>query len=287
MDIEGMPTGMIVAAAHALAAGTCKYVIAVRAHYNPVDRKYSQTNAELAGGPTQFTLPYGYGPAGTRFVLWLKRYMHEYGATRESLYEIVRAARRHARLNPLAVWRDAPDLSLDAYLSARMIHDPMCLLDSDMPVTAAGAIILTTAERAKDLPHRPAYVASFANANKPMRLFESVGIKPSDVQVAQVYDGYSMLVWVALEKLGFCGAGEAHQFAAADRIGPGGSFPVNTFGGSLGEGRLHGMGHVREAVLQVMGRAGERQIRNLRYSLAHVGIPERFWTVLLSPHPSA
>ena len=286
MDVEGMPTGMIVAAAHALAAGTCRYVVAVRAHYNPPDRKYNKTSVDLAAGPSQFMLPYGYGPAGTRFALRLKRYMHDHGATREDLYQIVQASRRHARLNPLAVWRSAPELSLDAYMNARMIHEPMCLFDSDLPITAACAIVLTTAERARDLPQRPAYVASFANANKPLRVFEAVGIGPGDVQVVQLPDGFSMMVWLGLEELGFCDIGQAHRFAKADQIGPGGVLPVNTFGGSLGEGRLHGMGHVREAVLQATGRAGERQIRDVRYSLVHVGSPERFWTVLLSPHPN-
>jgi acetyl-CoA acetyltransferase len=162
----------------------------------------------------------------------------------------------------------------------------MCLFDSDMPVTAAGAFVMTTAERARDLPHKPAYLISYANAFQPRRVFEDAGLQASDVEVAQIYDGYSVLVWNVLEQLGFCGAGEAHLFASEDRLSLTGDLPMNTFGGSLGEGRLHGMGHVREAVLQAMGRAGERQVANVRYSLAHVGVPERYWTLLLSPEPA-
>jgi len=285
MDVEGMATGMVVAASHALSAGTCNYVVALRAHYNGAGVKYSRSTIETAKGRDQFTLPYGYGPAGTRFALWLRRYMHDYGATRENLFEIVSAARAHAKRNPLAYWRAAPELTRDQYMTARWIHEPMCLFDSDLPVLGAAALIMTSAERAKDLRHPPAYVASFANAARPQRVFDHAGIRPQDVDVAQIYDGYSPLVWSALEKLGFCDTGEACRFATRDRIGPGGPFPVNTFGGALGEGRLHGIGHVREAVLQVMGRAQERQVSNVRWSLAQVGVPERFWTVLFSPEP--
>ncbi len=282
MDVVGMSTGMLVAGAQALAAGTCKYVLGVRAHYNPKDRKYSVSGANLAGGPDQFTLPFGYGPGGTRFALWVQRYMHDYGATRDELYEISALARRHARLNPLAIWREGPELTRDAYMNARWIHEPMCLFDSDMPATGAGAFIMTTAERAKDLPQTPAYVASYANATQPSRVFSDIGLRAGDIQVAQLYDGYSVMVWNTLEKLGFCGEGEGHLFATADRLSLGGALPMNTFGGSIGEGRLHGMGHVREAVLQTMGRAGSRQVPDVRYSLAQVGVLERFWSVLFS-----
>lgn len=285
VDMEGMATGMVVAAAQALASGTCRYVVAVRALYNPADRHYSLATSEVAGGPAQFTLPYGLGPGGGRFALWLRRYMHDFGATRADLFEIARAARRNARLNPLAIWRAGDDLSLDDYMQARWICEPMCLFDSDMPVTAASAVVLTTADRARDLPHKPAYVASFANVVSPRRVFDQVGIGPADVQVAQIYDGYSVMVWNWLEKLEFCGLGEAHQFTKGGRIELGGELPLNTFGGALGEGRLHGMGHLREAALQAMGRAGPRQVPDVRYSLVQVGIPERAWTILLSSAP--
>jgi acetyl-CoA acetyltransferase len=105
------------------------------------------------------------------------------------------------------------------------------------------------------------------------------------VQVAQIYDGYSPLVFHWLEKLGFCSAGEAHQFVQGGRIALGGSLPLNTFGGALGEGRLHGMGHLREAALQAMGRGGARQVPGVSHSLVQVGIPERSWVLVLSAEP--
>jgi acetyl-CoA acetyltransferase len=124
-DVEGMATGMVVAAAHALAAGTCTYVVGVRALYNPPGRRYSATEATHVAGPGQFKLPYGLGAAGGRFSLWLQRYMHEYGATREELFEIARVARENAQRNLLArragthargVPAIALDLSADVHL---------------------------------------------------------------------------------------------------------------------------------------------------------------------------
>jgi len=283
MDVEGMTTGMVVAASHALASGACRYVVAVRALYNPRDRKYSLSTSEYATGPDQFTLPYGIGPGGGRFAQWLQRYMHDTGATREDLFEIAGVARRHAQNNPLAVWGGKGELTKEEYLAARWICEPMCLYDSDMPVTAAGALVLTTAERAKDLPGRAAHVLSYSNASNPMKVFESAGIRPTDVDVAQIYDGYAPMVWNWLGRLGFCDAGEAHRFARGSRITLGGELPLNTFGGALGEGRLHGMGHVREAALQAMGRAGPRQVPNVRHSLVQVGVPERSWILMLGP----
>jgi acetyl-CoA acetyltransferase len=287
MDVDGMATGMVVAAAHALIARACRYVVAVRALYNPPDRQYSRVTDDVAGGPAQFTLPYGIGPGGGRFALWLQRYMHDYGATHDALFEIARVARLHAQHNPVAIWRGKGELTIEEYRSARPIYDPMCLYDSDMPVTGAGAIVLTSAERAHDLRHHPAYLVSYANATRPERVFETAGVRPGDVQVAQIYDGYSPLVWNWLEKLGFCGRGEAHAFTGAGRITLGGVLPLNTFGGALGEGRLHGIGHVREAAIQAMGRGGPRQVPDVRYSLAQVGVPERSWILLLGSEPQS
>jgi acetyl-CoA acetyltransferase len=281
-DVEGMATGMIVAAAHALAAGTCTYIVGVRALYNPVDRTYSASDVARAAGPQQFKLPYGLGAAGGRFALWLQRYMHDYGATREDLYEIARAARENAQRNPLAVWHNAPSLKKDDYLAARWIYEPMCLYDADMPVSGAVAFVMTTADRAASVAHS-AYLTSLA-VNDAARLLNAANVSVSDIQVAQLYDGFSLMVWDWLERIGFCQRGEGYRFLTS----PPESTPrvaINTFGGALGEGRLHGAGHVREAVLQAMGRAGTRQIANVEHSLVQVGVPERSWLLLFGPRP--
>jgi acetyl-CoA acetyltransferase len=116
-------------------------------------------------------------------------------------------------------------------------------------------------------------------------VFGLAGISPSDIDVAQLYDGYSPMVWLWLEKLGFCGVGEAHRRAAGGWLRAGGELPLNTFGGALGEGRLHGMGHLREAVLQAMHRCGDRQIPAARHSLVQIGIPEQSWIFIFDSQP--
>jgi acetyl-CoA acetyltransferase len=274
-DVEGMSTGMMVAAAHALAAGTCSYVVGLRALYNPHDRRYSASDAARVAGPQQFKLPYGLGAAGGRFALSLQRYMHEYGATREQLFEVARIGRRNAQRNPLAIWNGAAELALDEYLGARFIYEPMCLFDADMPVSGAVAFVMTTADRAAHAPHA-AYLSAFA-LNEPRRLYEAAGVTPKEIGVAQLYDGFSTMVWDWAERFGFCERGEAPVFVQRDAL------PLNTFGGALGEGRLHGAGHVREAALQAMGRAGARQVPGVSHSLVQVGVPERSWMLIFRP----
>jgi acetyl-CoA acetyltransferase len=150
-----------------------------------------------------------------------------------------------------------------------------------MPVSGAVAFVMTTADRALHAPHA-AYLSSFA-VNDARRLFEGAEILPKDVQVAQLYDGFSLMVWDWLERLGFCAPGEAHTFTQNGRISRNGPLPLNTFGGALGEGRLHGAGHVREAALQAMGRAEQRQIEGVQHSLVQVGVPERSWMLIFAP----
>jgi acetyl-CoA acetyltransferase len=141
-------------------------------------------------------------------------------------------------------------------------------------------MVLTTVERARDLRHRPALVGAVAqqtvNRSHPIhytlhdhvdsgkamadRLWRDAGLGPSDMSAAQLYDGFAPSTWYWLEAAGFCGRGEAHAFTQNGRIALGGELPLNTFGGSLSQGRLHGMGHIAEAVLQLQGRAGPRQV---------------------------
>lgn len=277
IDVGLRPTGAVAIAAQALISGLCTYALVVRAMYNPTGRYAESRKAEVPG-PDQFSLPYGLGGGGGRHAQMLQRYMHDYGATREELFEVVGAQRRHAQLNPVAYWRDK-GLSLEDYMNARWVYEPMCLFDCDIPVTGAGAVVVTAAERARDLPHRPAFVTGYCNVRQPAdTIFDLSGVDRKDVQALQVYDGFSHFVWQWLEKLAFCEVGEAHVFARQETIALGGTLPVNTFGGNLGEGRLHAMGHVREGVMQVMGRCGERQVPELEHCLVaaggvHVGVP--------------
>jgi acetyl-CoA acetyltransferase len=284
MDLGGMAGGVVVAAAHALLAGACRYVVAVRALYNPVNGRNSESSGEVAAGVEQYTLPYGLGPGGGRFAHWLQRYMHDFGATREELFEIARLGRRNAQKNELAAWYGKGDLSLEDYMAARWISEPMCLFDADMPVTAAAAIVLTTADLASKHEYA-AYLAAYANEANARRVFDLAGISPADIDVAQLYDGFSPMVWLWLEKLGLCGVGEAHRRAASGWLRVDGELPLNTFGGALGEGRLHGMGHLREGVLQAMHRCDDRQIPAVRHSLVQIGIPEQSWIFVFDSQP--
>jgi acetyl-CoA acetyltransferase len=282
-DLFAMPAVAVAAAAQALVSARLNYALFVRALYNPVDRRYSYAGEAEAYGRDQFTLPYGAGPGGTRHALWLARYLDQHGATREDLYTLVATQRAHAQLNPAAYWRDVP-LSIDDYMSARWVCEPMCVFDCDLPVTGAVALVLASPQNAGSHEHA-AYVLGYAGGRRPEAVLDDLRLRPTDVQVCQLYDGFSPFVWMWLERFGFCEAGTAFRFTRDGNTQLGGVLPTNTFGGSLGEGRLHGIGHVREAALQVMGRAGERQVASIDHSLAVVGVGEDAGAIVFGPEP--
>ena len=287
-------TGMIAApaieGAHALVAGACDYVLIWRAMHQP--RRYGAFSGARAAGEAQFLAPWGCISVIQSHALAWRRYMHRYGATREALCALAVNSRRNANLNPRAFFRDKP-MTRDDYFAARMIAEPFCLFDCDVPVEGCVALVMTTAERARDLHHPPAYIAGYGQNTvaRPTLLFytlddyvacgqslakklwSNAGLGPADIDAAQLYDGFapSALYW--LEAAGFCAPGEAHQFVQSGRIALGGELPLNTFGGSLSEGRLHGMGHIAEAVFQVTGRAGPRQVPGAAAACAIDGSP--------------
>lgn len=280
LDTQVMSGSMMAAAVNAVATGICDTVLVFRGMYHDTSRRYSGVDSAEAGGALQFTLPYGLGPGGGRFALWLRRYMHLHGVSRADLYPIVRAARNHAALNELAYWRGA-QLSLDEYLSGRWIAEPLSIYDCDIPVCGAGAMIVMREEVARALGRPFCYVNGWANQDNFQELLAASGLAHGDLDVAQIYDGFSCFVLYWLEKFGFSGAGEAARFFQDGRAELGGLLPINTFGGSLGEGRLHGMGHLREAALQAMGCAGARQVSRTGHGMVVVGVPENAWAFLL------
>jgi acetyl-CoA acetyltransferase len=281
-DLIAMTASAIVEAQLALLAGECTYALVVRAVAAPPRNAAPRQEEPVAAfGREQFRVPYGFGPGPARHAMWWARYMHEHGAQRSDLYEVVAAGRRHAQLNQFAIWNGTP-LTVEQYLAGRWIVEPLSLFDCDMPVTAAVAFVLTTRARAFRHAHAAHLVATSSGA-RPERVFDVACISRREVQVAQLYDGFSPFVVLWLERLGFAAPGAAAVLARGGRISLGGDLPVNTFGGSLGEGRLHGAGHVREAVLQAMGRAGDRQVPEVQHSLAVVGIPESATALLFSP----
>ncbi|MFN8558012.1 MAG: hypothetical protein U0531_11960 [Dehalococcoidia bacterium] len=305
-------------AIQALATHSCTYALVWRAMYQPRGGGFGSGARPVVGrsssaGPPQaardsaYTAPYGLAGAPIAFAPAYMRYMKKYGAKREHMAAYVLAARGHANKNPYAVFYDEP-LTFEDYMSARMISDPLCLYDCDMPIDGAAAIVLTRADRARDLKQPPAYVTAFGSAgwnwrlrppeeyednaaNVGRTLWASTHLTHKDIAGAMLYEGFSPDIYWWLEGLGFCKKGEAYEWIQNGRIALGGELPVNTFGGSLSEGRLHGIGHWVEGVKQVQGRAddkpgdGARQIPNAEHVMVVTGMTGHGVGVILSRDP--
>jgi acetyl-CoA acetyltransferase len=211
----------------------------------------------------------------------MRQYMERSGARREDVWAIVDAARAHARGNPVAYFRDRA-LSREDYLAAPMVSDPLSLYDCDLPVSGAGAFVMTSAAAARRADRPAAYLRAHANWTNTDGILDRAGLAPGDIDVCQLYDGYSFMVYEWLERLGWCEENTAWKFVAEGRTRPGGDLPMNTFGGALGEGRLHGMGHLREGIAQVLGAAGPRQVKNVEHCLVQIGPYDRSALAVLS-----
>ena len=229
-------------------------------------------------GFLQWTLPFGAVSAVNWIGLVAERRMHEFGLTREQLSQIALNGRRNAALNPKAIYRDP--MSLDDYLSARMISTPLGLYDCDAPCDGSTAFVVSRREHAPDTPHTACHVNAVGTAlrGRPSwdqfddpttmaardagaSMWERTDLTPADVDIAQLYDGFSILAMVWLEALGFCGRGESGPFVAdGTAIARDGRLPLNTAGGQLSGGRLHGFGLIHEACVQLRGEGGERQV---------------------------
>jgi len=230
------------------------------------------------GGFMQWTLPYGAPSAANWIGMMAMRHFHEFGTTREQLGQIALNARRNAALNPNAIYT-AP-MALDDYLGARMISEPLCLYDCDVPADGSTAVVVSRADAAPDLRRPPVGIEAVGTAirgrpswdqwedlttmacrDAAAMLWERTDLTPADVDVAELYDGFSFITLAWLEALGFCGHGEAGGFVdGGTRIAREGQLPLNTHGGQLSAGRLHGYGFLHEASVQLWGEAGDRQV---------------------------
>ena len=230
------------------------------------------------GGFMQWVLPYGTPSAANWIGMMAMRHFHEFGTTREQLAGIALNGRANAALNPKGVYRDP--MTLDDYLSARMISEPLCLFDCDAPCDGSTAVIVSAAETAHDLAHPPVRVDAVGTAihgrpswdqwddlttmalrDASAQLFDASELTPADVDVAELYDGFSFITLAWLEALGFCAKGEGGAFVErGTRIARDGDVPLNTHGGQLSAGRLHGYGFLHEAVVQLRGDGGARQV---------------------------
>jgi acetyl-CoA acetyltransferase len=282
---NAFPTDMAIAAAQALLSGACRTVLCVRALHNPAGVSYATGHAEQAFGEDQFRTPFGYAAAGARFATRARSYLERAGASRRDLFDVVALARSNARLNPRAIWRDRA-VSLDEYLDAPLIAEPLGRLDCDMPVCGAGAVVMTLARNAPAGGRNPVYLAGWAGWQRPCEIFVRSNRRREDIGVCQLYDGFSSMIFEWLEGLGWCERHTAWKFIKDGHAARDGRLPLNTFGGSLGEGRLHGMGHLQEAILQVGGRADARQVPRADNCLVQVGPYDSSSFLIVSASPS-
>jgi acetyl-CoA acetyltransferase len=288
----GLFPSTLIEAANAIASGACSVAIAWRAMHMPDQGRYFSWTEATVPGEMQFVVPYGVLQPLVRTGLDYRAYLSRFSTSRRALGEYLVQNRRNAHGNPNAVFRDTP-LELDEYLDAPMIADPMCRYDCDMPVDGCTAFVLTRADIAESLRHPPAYVRGYGQVTKQgnhwfavagdldylwscgeslgEKLWATSGLTPADLQVAQLYDGFSPFILLWLESLGIAERGKAWQWLLEGNGTPEGVLPLNTSGGSLGEGRLHGGTHIAEAVRQVTGRAGQRQVKNAANALVTVG----------------
>jgi acetyl-CoA acetyltransferase len=283
--------GAVNGAIHAIVAGVADTVICIRAHLRQEQRFFvpGAGDARRPTGDLALRAPYGVPAGAPRYALWAQRHAHEYGTTDEHRGAVVLTCRAHAQLNPRAVWNGHP-LTMDDYLASDMVASPLRILDCDMPVDGAVALILTRADRAADLRTRPVRIHSLGHGNGPTldseywpdmtvmssrwaadQMWAGTDLGPGDVDVAQLYDGFSSMTLCWLEDLGFVKKGEAGPWFAEGRGRLGGDLPVCTDGGHLGGGRLHGFGKLAEAVQQLRGECGARQVPGAEVALACVG----------------
>jgi acetyl-CoA acetyltransferase len=299
VDLGGATAcGMIWRAAAAIELGVCETVLVLCPMVPPPPADGPQAGAlkmpiylggDAWGSPQgQFEIPAGLVAATPSFAMVAQRYMDRYGLREETLAKIAVAARTNAQANPKAVFHGKP-ISVDDVMRSPKVCDPLKLLEIVMPCFGGGAVVLTTRERAARARHRPVFVSGFGEhlthksityapdlLDNPIRVaaeraFAMAGVTRDAVDLVNPYDCYTITVLVTLENAGFCGKGEGERFVSERDLTFRGDFPLNTHGGQLGCGQAGlagGLSHATEAVLQLQGRAGERQLR--KCDLAYV-----------------
>jgi acetyl-CoA acetyltransferase len=280
--------GSVIKACLAVASGLANHVLCFRSVWEGSAQGEKGRSAVMPGGGErgmfrasgmqQWTVPFSIPSAATWIAFFAQRHFHLYGTTREQLAWIALNDRRNAELNPKAIYREP--MTMDDYLAARMISTPFCLYDCDVPCDGATAVIVSRIERARDLRKPPLRVeavgtavrgrpswdqfddlSTMANRDAAAQLWSRTDLKPTDVQLLEAYDGFSWITMSWIEALGFCKVGESGPFIeGGQRIARDGELPLNTHGGQLSAGRLHGYGFLHEAAVQMWGEGGERQV---------------------------
>ena len=277
----GAACGTIVQAAMAVATGVADAVVCYRAFNERSGRRFGAGVQDLPLAATaeraqfSWTTPFGQLTPASWVAMVARRYMHLYGATSEDFGRVAVAGRKHAANNPAAWFHNEP-ITLEEHQASRWIVDPLHLLDCCQESDGGQALVVVSAERARDLPNRPALIVAGAQgageeqwtmtsffrddiAQLPEmkvvadELWTSSGLTPADIQTAILYDHFTPYVLMQLEEFGFCGRGEAKDFIADGALEIGGRLPINTHGGQLGEAYIHGMNGIAEAVRQIRG----------------------------------
>jgi len=298
------PGGSVIAAMLAVAGGLCRHVLCFRTVW---ESTFAALGLHPPGGGRlsgfrQWQAPFGAMSAANWIAMNASQYFHRYGADRELLGWIALNGRSNAARNPAAIYRQP--MTMDDYMSARPITSPFGLYDCDVPCDGAIAVVVSDAAVAGDLPHPAVRVEAVGTqvlervswdqgtvTHEPQvlgqaaHLWTRTSLRPGDVDVALVYDGFTFNAVSWLEALGFCGLGEAQDWLdKGRRIALDGELPVNPHGGQLSEGRTHGFGFIYEAVTQLRHDAGERQVPGARTAVVTSGGGTPSGVLLLQRH---
>lgn len=285
------PGGSVIAAMLAVSAGLARHVLCFRTLWETTFNELMKQGKIVPSGgrTTSWQWPFGATSAAHTLALNAQRHFHRYGTTKETLGWIALNQRANAALNPTAVYRDP--MTMDDYLNARPITTPFGLYDCDVPCDGAIAVVVSAVDAARDLAKPPVLVEAVGTqiieridwdqstlTHEPQVLGQSAhlwmrtSLTPKDVDVAELYDGFTMNCLSWIEALGFCGIGEAREFLDGGKnIARDGVIPLNTHGGQLSHGRTHGMGLIHEAVTQLRGEAGARQVAGARVGVVSSG----------------
>ena len=289
-------------AASAIATGMCETVLITMADClrTGLSREQAMVMQSSSGHP-QFERPYG-ATVPAYYALIARAHMDRYGTTPEQIAEVAVTCRAHAALHPGAQMREP--ITVEDVMASRMIADPLRLLDCSLVSDGGAAVVLTSAERARDLPHKPVYLlgagegyghehisqahslTESAAAQSGARALQMAGMRASDMDFAQVYDCFTPVVIVELEDLGFCPKGDGGAFVASGAVRLGGKLPINTHGGLLSHshpGNPGSMFALTESIVQLRGAAGARQVHDAQRALVHAqgGIMSSHCTLVL------
>ncbi|OXM47228.1 lipid-transfer protein [Amycolatopsis alba] len=279
----GAAAATVQQAAMAVATGVADVVVAYRAFNERSGMRFGQVSSAAAGQVNSsgvdnaFHYPMGIATPAATVAMLARRYMHEYGATSEDFGRVAVIDRARAATNPKA-WFYGKPITLEEHQASRWVAEPLHLLDCCQESDGGVALVITSAERARDLPHRPAVIAAAAQGSGPdqyvmtsyyrddlpalpemgvvgRQLWEQSGLGPGDMDLAVLYDHFTPYVLMQLEELGFCGKGEAKDFIGGGTLELDGKLPLNPHGGQLGEAYIHGMNGIAEGVRQLRGDA--------------------------------